>query len=116
MARSRIWARSAWVIDPAQTCTGFVTCIGGGANLFIYLFFFIKSPFGGGGSNGGSGAGKKEEEKNTVSPFCRHQKKTNLGATIRIGQESRCLPYAGFFLYRGISLNFMKSYICFGLS
>ena len=34
-------------------------------------------------------------------PLCRRQRKTNLGATIRIGQEIWCLPYAGFLLRHG---------------
>ena len=31
--------------------------------------------------------------------------KTSIGATIRIGREIRCLPYAGFFLFVYASLS-----------
>ena len=84
--------------------------------LFLYFLFYAKKPLGGGDNGGGdiaggdndgddSGGGRKEkkkEDKNIYQPFCRRQRKTNIGDTIRIGQEIRCLPYAGFF-YMGMS-------------
>ena len=44
-----------------------------------------------GGADGGSGGG------NAISPFFDASKNKNIGATVRIGQEIRCLPYAEFF-------------------
>ena len=37
-------------------------------------------------------------KKNTISPYLDVGGNKNIGATIHIGQEIRCLPYAGFFL------------------
>ena len=35
-------------------------------------------------------------QKNPISPFFEASENNNIGATIRIGREIRCLPYAGF--------------------
>ena len=37
-------------------------------------------------------------QKNVISPFFDASGNKNIGATIRIGQEIQCLPYAGFLL------------------
>ena len=38
-------------------------------------------------------------KKNAISPFFDASGNGNIGATIRIGLEIWCLPYAGFFLF-----------------
>ena len=61
---------------------------------------------------GGRGRGGREgkKEKKCCQPLCLRQLKTNLGATICIGPEIRCLTYAGFFRnYFSKSLIFHKS-------
>ena len=37
-------------------------------------------------------------KKNAISPFGDAREKKSIGATIRIGREIGCLPYAGFFV------------------
>ena len=40
----------------------------------------------------------KKGQNNAISPFFDASGNKNIGATIRIGQEIPCLPYAGFLL------------------
>ena len=37
------------------------------------------------------------QQKNPISPFFEARGNKNIDATIRIGREIRCLPFAGFF-------------------
>ena len=62
-----------------------------------------------GGRGGGDRAGGK---KNDISPYFDGSGNKNIGATLRIGREIRCLPYEGFFLdpvhctlYHGLAIN-----------
>ena len=61
----------------------------------------LKSPLGGGDNDHndsmGRGGVKKVGKKNALSPFFVASRNKNVGATIRIGREFWCLPYAGFF-------------------
>ena len=61
----------------------------------------LKKLFDGGDvgarQGGGGGRGEEEEEKIAISPFFDASGNKNIGATITIRQEIRCLPYAGFF-------------------
>ena len=43
------------------------------------------------------GGGSFFQTKNAISPFFDASGNKNIGTTIPIGQEIRCLPYAGFF-------------------
>ena len=49
------------------------------------------------GGQGGGEKMKKMAKKNSISPYFDASGNKNIGATIRIGREIRCLPYAGFF-------------------
>ena len=61
----------------------------------FFLIFFLKSPLGGGDGN------EDGREKNAINPFFDASGNKNIGATIRIGRDILCLPYAGFFLLNG---------------
>ena len=59
-----------------------------------------STPLGGGGGGEDFAAAAETKrvggQKNAISPFGNASEK-NICATIRIGQEILCLPYAGFF-------------------
>ena len=57
--------------------------LGGRTKIFMWLLFTESAPM--------------SKKKCNQSLFWR-QRKQNISATIRIGQELRCLPYAGYFL------------------
>ena len=48
----------------------------------------------------GAGGGILGQQKNAISPFFDASGNKNISATIRIAQEIRCLPYAGFFAHK----------------
>ena len=74
------------------------TAVEGWVILLLFFFFnyffcaFFKKRYGDGGEKKGGGQNK------LYHPLCQRQRKTNIGATIRISREILCLLYAGFFL------------------
>ena len=49
----------------------------------------------------------KFKKKNAISPFGDARGKKSIGATITIGREIRCLPYAEFFILYIITDSFV---------
>ena len=88
-----------------------ITTGNGGGGIFIFIFF-VKSPMGGGGNgaddaNKGGwqwGMGKFFFGKKCYQSFFDASRNKNIGANIRIGRKIRCLPYAGLFLTKSVSL------------
>ena len=62
---------------------------GGGGNLIYFFYFFAQKPLVGPGGAGGDGDGEGGGDSQPLQ-IC-------IGSTIRIGRETWCLPYAGFF-------------------